>query len=257
MKRIEFISPVEAVRGNMSGRQLLKYADNDNPAWNAPEGTNYARNYQPRFVGAKVSKTGRKYFAVRTKSATKISAKTKQAMALLGGSAALYAAALQNLAIYSSMVAYYTEQVAESSRDIYTLRMFWMERFRAMLSAKTIQYSFTTKNGHQTIINNPWVDGGAGVDLDIKNETIVKFFMQLANDAVEFVVTGAGKGYAHQGDTWIKVASSKYNVLGINTSTNVKIGSDWIIDDNDQYVVGNVAIDATVVYKLTDVNPAP
>lgn len=257
MKRIEFISPVEAIRGNMSGRQLLKYADNDNPAWNAPEGTNYARNYQPRFVGAKVSKTGRKYFAVRTKSATKISAKTKQAMALLGGSAACYAAALQNLSLYGSMVTYYTEQVAESSRDIYTLRMFWMERFRGMLSSKAIQYSFTTKNGQQTIINNPWSEDGTGIDLVIKSETITKFFMQLAPNAVEFVVTGAGKGYAHQGDTWNKVATSNYNILGISSTSMVKIGAEWIVDNNDEYVNGIDAIDSTVVYKLTDVNPAP
>ena len=57
MKRIEFISPVEAMRGNLSRtKQTLLYAENDNPAWDAPvDKRSYARNYQPIFVGAKVA----------------------------------------------------------------------------------------------------------------------------------------------------------------------------------------------------------
>lgn len=84
MKRIEFIAPVEALRGNMSGKQTLVYAQNDNPAFDAPEGRQYARNYKPRYIGYRRAKDGRVYFGVKTKSATKVDAASKITMAALG-----------------------------------------------------------------------------------------------------------------------------------------------------------------------------
>lgn len=84
MKRIEFIAPVEALRGNMSGKQTLVYAQNDNPAYDAPEGRQYARNYKPRYIGYRRAKDGAVYFGVKRKSATMVDAASKITMAALG-----------------------------------------------------------------------------------------------------------------------------------------------------------------------------
>lgn len=84
MKRIEFIAPVEALRGNMSGSQTLVYAENDNPAYDAPEGRQYARNYKPRYIGFRRAKDGAVYFGVKKKSATKIDAASRITMAAMG-----------------------------------------------------------------------------------------------------------------------------------------------------------------------------
>lgn len=84
MKRIEFIAPVEALRGNMSGSQTLVYAQNDNPAYDAPEGRQYARNYKPRYIGFRRAKDGAVYFGVKRKTATKINRASKITMAALG-----------------------------------------------------------------------------------------------------------------------------------------------------------------------------
>lgn len=84
MKRIEFIAPVEALRGNMSGSQTLVYAENDNPAYEAPDGRQYARNYKPRYIGFRRAKDGAVYFGVKRKSATKINKAAKITMAALG-----------------------------------------------------------------------------------------------------------------------------------------------------------------------------
>lgn len=84
MKRIEFIAPVEALRGNMSGSQTLVYADNDNPAYDAPEGRQYARNYKPRYIGFRRAKDGAVYFGVKRKSATKVDAASRLIMAAMG-----------------------------------------------------------------------------------------------------------------------------------------------------------------------------
>lgn len=84
MKRIEFIAPVEAIRGNMSGKQTLLYAENNNPAFDAPDGVQYARNYKPRYIGHRRAKDGLVYFSVKRKAATKIDATSKITMAALG-----------------------------------------------------------------------------------------------------------------------------------------------------------------------------
>lgn len=84
MKRIEFIAPVEALRGNMSGSQTLVYAENDNPAYEAPDGRQYARNYKPRYIGFRRAKDGAVYFGVKRKSATKVDRAAKITMAALG-----------------------------------------------------------------------------------------------------------------------------------------------------------------------------
>lgn len=84
MKRIEFIAPVEALRGNMSGSQTLVYAENDNPAYEAPDGRQYARNYKPRYIGFRRAKDGAVYFGVKRKSATKIDAASRITMAAMG-----------------------------------------------------------------------------------------------------------------------------------------------------------------------------
>lgn len=84
MKRIEFIAPVEALRGNMSGSQTLVYAENDNPAYEAPDGRQYARNYKPRYIGFRRAKDGAVYFGVKRKSATIVDAVSRITMASMG-----------------------------------------------------------------------------------------------------------------------------------------------------------------------------
>lgn len=137
MKRIEFIAPVEAMRGNLSrGKQTLLYAENNNPAWDAPiDQRSYARNYQPVFVGAKRSSDGKKYFSVKTKSASLITAESKLTMALLAMSSVLanimkadlsMIDALQNLFVanhpngwsFKRWLMYYTREGLKNKRHI-------------------------------------------------------------------------------------------------------------------------------------------
>lgn len=134
MKRIEFIAPVEAIRGNLSGAQKLRYPTDDQGAYEGPVGSvNYARNYAPRFVGAKVAKSGLKYFSVRTKTANHLTAKSKKAMALLGGCGAIYAALIKTPALKAQADAVFVK--AQEFGDKRTYRQFWMEYIRRMVSA--------------------------------------------------------------------------------------------------------------------------
>lgn len=196
MKRIEFIAPVEAVRGNLSGRQDLQYAENDNPAYDSPLGrVNYARNYSPRFIGAKRAADGRKYFQVRTKTATHMTTKAKKAMAVMGGTGAIVAAILRDktsqlyASIYANFVNY-SEMVETISFRKY-LTKFIMGRVRDGIEIIV----FTSPTGSPAQIRNPWYDGSQTEGIEVSDEILVKFWGQLAPLAVEFTVNG-DKGVA-------------------------------------------------------------
>lgn len=91
-KRIRMIAPFDVMTGNLSGSQDLKYAANDNKAFESPAGqTNYAKNYRTSYIGAERASDGLKYFSVKTKTATKTSPAALRAMALMGATGTLYA----------------------------------------------------------------------------------------------------------------------------------------------------------------------
>lgn len=88
MKRIVMIPPFEVLTGNLSGKQNLQYAENNNPAYEAPNGSQGARNYVARYVGAKRS-DGKTYFSVRRKNTAFLNGLTRMQMALIGSIAAI------------------------------------------------------------------------------------------------------------------------------------------------------------------------
>lgn len=265
MRRIEFIAPVEAMRGNLSGAQNLAYAKNDNKAFDAPEGRQYARNYDPRYIGAKISATGKKIFAVKTKAATKINAASLLRMALLGGTGALYASLLKNENKYLHAEDVYGLYVSRRG-ETRTFRKFWNDQIRAFLSKKKVQISVSivdeAGNLHQCQFKNPWVYTGGTPECPVSNEVLAKFWTQLASNPVIFTVGGA-KGVAHSGDTFQTVIDGEYNVLGLEGydgdagETQVKLGEQYVAKLVDGDVKGiQLTENADGQFILTE-TPAP
>lgn len=212
-KRIEFIAPVEAMRGNLSGRQTLEYPTNDNQAYDAPEGKHYATNYQPRYIGAKRASDSLKYFAVRTKNAINKTAASTQAMAVLGGGGAIVGAILRDKTaqIYLACLTQYQIEVS-SGVDWKSLREF--------LSAKVMQAlrdkSHMIYISPLVTIGNPYVSGAEvpTFTVEISSKTLVKFWTALADGPFVAKIDGQTM-IAHVGDTFGTVASSNYNILGL------------------------------------------
>lgn len=217
MKRIEFIAPVEAMRGNLSrSKQNLLYADNDNPAWDAPEGKrSYARNYQPIFVGAKVSKNGRKYFSVKTKTAITISPAVKKRMALLSASSELANVIMQHLPLQYPLERLYMANHPTGwsyKRWIMNYVREGLDQKKAITFPNYEQYaSIRVKNPY---INTVQPSDSVDVSQYFATDVLVKFWPQLANDPLVFKV-GDLTGVAHAGDTWQDVLDASYNVLGL------------------------------------------
>lgn len=259
MKRIEFIAPVEAMRGNLSGAQNLKYPTQNNKAFESPEGSvNYARNYTSRFIGAKRASDGLKFFAVKTKTATHITTRSLQAMALLGGAGAMYAALVRNKAsqTYAGIYAQWVE--LQNIGETRSFREFVMDAFRRMLVAKSKNVAFTGPRPGAITVNNPWI-GEQTADVTISREILVKFWAQLSTNGITFEVAGM-KGIAGSEDTFVDVIDDDLkNVLNIEDTQvgdNVYavIGSQYIKYGAD-YVKTSDQIIANGKYTLTDIAP--
>lgn len=229
MKRIEFIAPVEAMRGNLSGAQKLQYPTDNQGAYEGPVGSvNYARNYSPRFVGSKRASDGRKYFSVRTKTANHLTAKSKKAMALMGGAGAMYAAIVNNKSsqLYTSLMAMFLK--VQELGDKRTFRKYLTDHLRAGLIAKSATIVVTGPLAPISI-DNPWNTTSETPNVSVSQPVLVKFWGELANGAIEFFVLG-NKGIAHDGDDFSNVITGNYNVLGLSEDgeSNVKFGDVFI-----------------------------
>lgn len=176
MKRIEFIAPVESMRGNLSGNQSLEYARNNNPAYEAPNGVQYARNYQPRFIGAKRGSDGLKYFAVRTKSATNLKPTTRRAMAIVGVTAAIRSALmLAHAADYAKMQQAFDYLKAQGRlpESQNTFKKWFDYNVKQMLVYKNATWAFTQASISFTL-NNPYNIASSNA-LVIKTSIWVKY----------------------------------------------------------------------------------
>lgn len=183
MKRIEFIAPVEAMRGNLSGKQDgLVYPQADNKAYESPVGSvNYAKNYRPSFIGAKRAKDGLKYFSVKTKTAIHLTTKSKKQMALLGGAGACFAAIMAN-PTQSMLVDSAYRYAYGLDRPTETLREFLMRKIMKALTLRSnklfsLQYN---SQGSVVEVSNPWIEyGDTTTRCQISAEVIDRFFTEL------------------------------------------------------------------------------
>lgn len=266
MKKIEFIAPIASMRGNLSGNQKLQYAENNNPAFDAPTGRQYAKNYQPRFIGAKRSKDGMTYFATKTKSATLINADSLERMALLGGAAAWYNKAIMNLELYQVMQLFWRS--VKDSYPSYTFKQLMMEMFRQCLKSKENHVAFTV-NGTTTNAANPWCIDATGIKSPISQEVLTKFWLQLGCSSeypnkrpiyysVNGIKTIAFEPNVSFGDV-ISRDFTACNTLGLTIETQtgmVKLGSAYL-KNGAVYVNDDAEIVANTNYVTTDVAPEP
>lgn len=258
MKRIEFIAPVEAIRGNLSGAQKLRYPTDDQGAYEGPVGSvNYARNYSPRFVGAKVAKSGLKYFSVRTKTANHLTAKSKKAMALLGGCGAIYAALIKTPALKANADAVFVK--AQEFGDKRTYREFWMSYIRRMVSANMPDIHVVV-SGAEITIDNPWGKFDDTLNINIAQEVRVKFWTELVANGIVFTVDGM-PGVAANGEGFDAIIASNYNVLSLTSQVvsgteYVKLGSAFLKDENNSYMETADPATSNAKYTTTDETPA-
>lgn len=183
MKRIEFVAPVESMRGNLSGNQDLQYAENNNPAYEAPNGTQYARNYATRYVGAKRSATNLKYFAVRTKNAATLNAVTRKNMALTGSVASIISRLMTTQSATWTKINNAFNYLKSNNllpEGVKTFRKWVDLNLRNMLKFNLGDWSFTQASISFVVFNPFDVDNDDAGVLTLPRGNWVKFAQSLA-----------------------------------------------------------------------------
>lgn len=234
---IRFIAPIEAMSGNLSGLQELLYPTNNNSAYDSPEGqVNYARNYKPRYVGTYRRKDGSVSFQVKTRSAVNMTPETKLAMSVLGGVGACVGVILRTQA-YKAVCEAQMQVEIELGADYKSLREFLDAKFRPALLAHQQTIVISPVGG---IFNNPWAEGGTGIDLSIHNRVLSKFFKQLAVNGINFNVNSL-EGVAFTGDTFDDLIENHptFNILELKVEAKGGVDYVYIGDTTKNYLMLN------------------
>lgn len=232
INKVQFTPGVEALSGQivkMKGQ--LVYAKNDNPAWDAPEGKQYARNMRPRIVLNVRKSDGSTYWGVRTKNAVNITPTAKMRMAIFGGATAVYQAIATNPTLLANIYAKY-ETVKEQYK---TFKSYAQKVIQAGLKNKQATFNFGGRVGTPVFVNNPWVDGGTGTDVTISGDTIFKFALYLC----PFVFSVDGKTYGVPDKrlrficlNWDGIHAEYYHKFN-DGSFNLKYGSPMMEDEDE------------------------
>ena len=185
-KRVFMIAPFEAMTGNLSGDQDLQYAENNNPAYEAPNGTQYARNYRTRYVGARRGRDGLAYFQVKQTTATVLSPSSRRTMAILGVTAAIRSA-MQTSGVLNSFKIYFDQlkQAGTLPEGQDTFNKWFSANIKNMLVYKRAEWRFTLPGVGFVSIHNPY-DLASAEAITIKQSVWVKF-------AEFFIIRGASQ----------------------------------------------------------------
>ena len=225
MKRIEFIAPVAALRGNLSGSQTLTYPTKNNSAWDAPsDKKSFATNYKPRYVGAKRSRDGFTFFATKERSAINQSEQMRKIQALLGATTSLVASMLKYPNIIQNVTAAW-QRAWELKLTTLTLNRWTQDIVRQSLN-DGIDFYFNLNAG-VFIVQNPFAQNHAqdSVPFTPNKELLAKFWLQLSNPSgIYFYVNGA-TGIAFPMQTFGNIISNnRMNVLNLSLDPNPQSG---------------------------------
>lgn len=267
MRKIEFIAPVEAMRGNLSGNQRLTYPTQNNAAWDAPaDKRSYATNYRPTYVGAKRSADGKTFFATKRRQAVKMSEAMRLQMAVLSVSSVIANIVSTNLSLITGL----TERYKQAAPAGWTFKHWLMDCIKEPLKTKRhIVFAGTTLA--PIFVKNPYLSTTApstatDISASFPSDLLSKFWMQLANDPIQFKI-GSQIGVAHLNDTWSILVSQNYNTLGLSEVGNyiakdtlyVQVANteelplDWQFSEKDDAVT---PVDGNLLYRYTTDTPS-
>lgn len=267
MRSIRFIAPVESMQGKLSGNQDLKYAENNNPAYEAPNGTQYARNYVTRYIGNRRSKDGANYFSVKQRTATTLDATSRRNMALIAVQSAWFSA-IRSSTNYSTLVVIYefAKGQAGSSAPAYysSLRRWITYQLRDALLYRKASITISGPAGSVTLQNPfPLTNTSATT---INTDIWVKFanFFASNSQTTPYGVGGSqfyvdGKmffAYNLNGTAQLMLFDDFANVQtgSVNPNFDRSVNQAFTSDDDDNLLYNSLQVytSAGVAVKTTD-----
>lgn len=267
-KRISFISPIDHLSGNLSGKQDLKYALNDNPAFEAPEGKQYARNYKPRFVGTYRASNGTSSFQVRTKTATNIKPGTKLVMASLGAAASLAEVIMGKSSTWTTLKAniqasfdagFKSGDITEKSAKTWLtaqLREMFVSKSQSIQLPDYSHPGVLLSHIYNQFVVEQW---DSERDPKLPDRILIKFWTVLSPTGWLFKVNGMTGLIMFPGQTFGAIITGDgINVLGLKkTQSNHITTSDdlYLLNSDNNYVVASSYIYPNNVFGTTSEAP--
>lgn len=171
-KIIEFIAPVEAMRGDLSGGQKLRYgANGDSDAFTNPGS---AKNYSAKYIGNRSTLFGRNRKGFSLKRRSTFASASKEPAAFLGGAASFAYHAKGTLAIAAQLMDVYDAARAAGKTYGMNMRGWLTKTVYPQLVAK--QATITVAEGSLSVsMKNPWVSGGTGTEVTVPANIVTKF----------------------------------------------------------------------------------
>lgn len=275
MKKIEVAYPFEAARGALGGRQKLLYNDRNNPAFEAPIGRQYAKNYRTQMVAAKRASDGLNYFMIKRRSATLITVASLKRMAVLGGTGSMIGIILTSISLGGVRdkleQSWQWEMENVPSQSGKTFRKFLTDKIYQMLDVKNAAAEFYTAGPTYQVLN-PWYAQAAPgpgdtdlIQISVPNDILVKFWLQLGTNPLPAlpiifkVDSMTGIGFDDDSFQSIIVTYPQFNVLGLTSITHdgsqyVGRGTRFLLDGTNYIDIGDNPI-ADKKYTTTTVAP--
>lgn len=257
MKSLRMLPPFAEARGNLSGSQVLKYPTDNLGAYDAPMNKkSFARNYNTRYIGSLRAESGKYFFSVRTKNAVKPTNRSKQAMALLGGTAVVIHRIYLDAAKLAAIKAQYDKLVE------YGMRKTWMNWLTDTIRPALISHNTTIPfTGPLPVVNvyNPWAEMVLPDDTALAAK-VIKFWDQLTTGGYNFYVNSLqGIGLTGK-DFQTIIDEDEINNLDLDHEvvqgvSYVKLGAQFLLDATNNYVRDTVTPSANQHFTLTDVSP--
>lgn len=173
MRRIEFIAPVESMRGDLSGGEKNTYNGGQSAWYAANSGELHAENYSKRYIGSRKSANGKKFFSLRTKVTIDMTA-NRFPMAVFGGTASLASYVKKDLSLMGPLKVLFL--ALKQPGETYS-KWLYNKLYPAIMLK---QASVTITDGETAVtINNPWITGGTGTSEPVPQAIVDKFASEL------------------------------------------------------------------------------
>lgn len=252
-REIRYIEPVESISGDLGQKQTLRYARNNNPAWDAPENTrNSARNYKTTYVGLKRRQSGRNYFAVRKRSTFTSSPAMLKNCAVMGGTYSILSAARKDLNLRGQMDYMYAQYRAAGGTMSLMQWLALQVRRQVIEEAAEIVISYMATS--LSLGNNPF--SGSPTAIDIPAATLAKFYSLLYSQGITFYVGGERAIAAPGASIGAIITVPRMNVLGLQAVNGyIKYGNFYLVNEYNEALKANAVIRSTVYYTLSPTLP--
>lgn len=291
MKRIEVAYPFEAARGALGGKQKLVYNDHNNPAFDAPLGRQYAKNYRKQMIASKRASDGLNYFQIKSRSAVNNTVQGLVRQAAFAVANLMFAQVLNDKTV-GGLLDRMQQALADTIERGYlpadtTLRQHFVGEVYKKLIAHQDSFGFGMAwSGHSSVIifanpycyKNSWTGTDTWVKLTIPADMLTKFWLQLgfSDDAAygspKYFTVNGGKGLTFDNGIYFQTLAgmsepnyqgfSNLNVLDIEEKTvegqqdgMAVIGTQFILDGATYVTIDEQAV-AGKKYTTTAVEPA-